>query len=124
YQATFSQRLAAYGLNPTPAGTIYEAESATLAGGAKTNTNHANFHGTGFVDGMEAVGASVSFTVTAAVAGTHDVRLHYANALNGLGQQATQTIGLYVNGTRVKQTKTPDLGNWDLWGDVTDTVTL
>ncbi len=124
YQSTFSQRLAAYGLNPTPAGTVYEAENATLAGGAKTNTNHANYSGTGFVDGMEAVGASVSFAVTTSVAGTYNVRLHYANALNSLNQQATQTIGIYVNGTRVKQTKMPDLGTWDLWGDVTDTLTL
>ncbi len=119
YQSTFSQRLAVYGLNPTPAGTVYEAENGTFAGGAKTNNNHANYSGTGFVDGFEAVGASASLTVTAGVTGTYNVRLHYAN-----DEQVTETLGLYVNGTRVKTTKMPDLGTWDLWGDVTDTVTL
>ena len=103
---------------------FYEAESGTLAGGAATATDHNNYSGTGFVAGFEAVGASDTITVSVPVAGPYNVRLHYANALNGLGQQATQTLSVYVNSTKIKQISLSDLGTWDLWGDETETLTL
>ncbi len=119
YQATFGQRLAAYGLYPTPAGAIYEAENATLAGGAAVNTNHANYSGTGFVEGFWTAGANVTFTVNAGVAGKYSTRLHYANASGG-----AKTVSLYVNGTKIKQITCANLANWDTWNDETEVVTL
>jgi hypothetical protein len=76
------------------------------------------------VDGFEAVGATDAITVNAPVAGPYNVRLHYANSANSLGQQATQTLSVLVNGTFVTQISMPDMGSWDYWGDVTSVLNL
>ena len=53
-------------LRLAPAGvTRYEAEEATLGGGATAQTEHAGFSGTGYVGGYQDVGASTTFEVTA-----------------------------------------------------------
>lgn len=97
----------------------YEAENATRSGGANVNNNHTGYSGTGFVDGMNPVGAAVTFNVNVSTAGTYNVKLRYANAMG-----SAQTLSLYVNGVDVKQTSLPNLSNWDTWGEATETVTL
>ncbi|GAA3048628.1 hypothetical protein GCM10020229_70020 [Kitasatospora albolonga] len=51
------------------AATRYEAESAALSQGV-VEANHANYSGTGFVNGDNVSGSWVEFTVNAAAAGT------------------------------------------------------
>jgi non-lysosomal glucosylceramidase len=105
---------------PTPGGsTKYEAENATLAGGCSTNTNHANYSGAAFVDGYDLhIGASATFTVTAATTGSINITLRYSA---GMG---TQTMAIYVNGTKIKDSSLTGTANWDTWADKVETMTL
>ncbi len=119
YQATFGQHISAYGLWPTPAGAIYEAENATLSGGANPINNHNNYSGTGFVQGYNNQGATTTFHVTAPTNGTYAVRLHFANSTG-----AAQNVSVFVNGASVGKVTAPNLPSWDNWSDVTSMVTL
>ncbi|MBW4083079.1 discoidin domain-containing protein [Paenibacillus sp. S150] len=110
--------LEVYGSTTAPGG-IYEAESAALSGGAKTNTDHSGYTGSAFVDGYLAQGAATTFTVTAASAGSYDAALRYANASG-----STKTLSVYVNGTKIKQTSFANLANWDNWSTKTETLSL
>ncbi|WP_165822482.1 CBM35 domain-containing protein [Paenibacillus montanisoli] len=103
--------------DPAP-GTVYEAEDGTLDGGTSVNTDHAGYSGTGFVDHFSDQGASVTFTVNAAMAGERDVTLRYAN-----GNPAS-SLTIYVNGTKFRQTLLPGLADWDAWGFITDSLHL
>ncbi|NHC14961.1 family 16 glycoside hydrolase [Motilibacter deserti] len=103
-------------------GAVCEAEQATLTGGAKTNTDHRGYTGSGFVDGVGA-GASIAFGYTAATAGTHNVTIRYANAQGGDGQNTTRTMTLRVGSTDVPVSLPPS-GSWDTWATVTVPVAL
>ncbi|MBW5446148.1 carbohydrate-binding protein [Cohnella sp. CFH 77786] len=97
----------------------FEAESGQLLGGAKVNTDHPGYTGTGFVDGYWILGATTTFSVTAATEGNYNVTARYANAQNN-----PSTVSIYVNGTKIKQTSFPRLANWDTWGDQTEVLAL
>lgn len=115
----------ATGATPTPAPTAtpaagtYQAEAAALSGGAKVNTDHTGFSGTGFVDGYWTQGAATAFTVNVQAAGTRNVTLRYGN-----GNASPQTLSLYVNGAKIRQTSLPNLPNWDTWGTKTEALNL
>ncbi|NYE19696.1 glycosyl hydrolase family 28-related protein [Microbacterium immunditiarum] len=67
----------------------YEAEDASLFGGAGVNDNHLGYSGAGFVDGfiLDHRGtAGVTFTVDVPEAGEYGLNLRYAN---GLGSDMT-----------------------------------
>jgi hypothetical protein len=100
----------------------YEAETAGLSGGAGVNTDHTGYSGTGFVDGYWTQGATTSFTVSAAAAGTHNLGLRYSNGPDPVA--GTKTVSLYVNGTKVKQVSLASTGNWDTWATHTEAVPL
>lgn len=104
---------------PTTSSGMYEAESAALSGGAKVNTDHSGYSGTGFVDGYLTQGATTTFTVNVQSAGSHDVTLKYANASG-----SAKTISLYVNGTKIHQSLLPNLANWDTWSTNVDALNL
>ncbi|OMD60695.1 alpha-amylase [Paenibacillus odorifer] len=97
----------------------YEAESASLSGGAKVNTNHTGYSGTGFVDGYTTTGAATTFNVQASAAGSYNATLHYANASG-----SAKKVSIYVNGIKVTQTTLANLTNWDTWADQTETLSL
>ncbi|MBW9095304.1 cellulose binding domain-containing protein [Microbacterium jejuense] len=74
---------------------VYEAEDATLSGGAGVNQNHLGYSGTGFVDGfvIDHVGtAAVAFDVDVPAAGEYGLNLRYANGL-GSDMTLSQVIG-------------------------------
>jgi hypothetical protein len=102
--------------------TDYEAETAGLSGGASVNIDHTGYSGTGFVDGYWNAGATTSFTVSAASAGTHNLALRYSNGPNPFA--GTKTVSLYVNGAKVKQVSLASTGNWDTWATHTEAVPL
>ncbi|MEH0939110.1 family 16 glycoside hydrolase [Micromonospora psammae] len=102
--------------------TTYQAEAATLAGGAAVNTNHPGYSGTGFVDGYWNSGATTTFGVTATAAGAHNVKLRYSNGPNPFS--GTKSLSLYVNGSKVRQVNLPSTGNWETWAEHTESVTL
>lgn len=108
-------------VSPPPTGQ-YEAESAALTGGAVLANDHAGYTGTGFAAGFVDANkgsAQAQFTVSAASAGTYDVKLRYANATG-----SARTLTIYVNGAKIKQTSLASLANWDTWGTQTETLTL
>ena len=99
----------------------YQAESATLSGGAVRATDHTGSTGTGFVGGYTDANrgtASTAFSVPAATAGTYSVALRYAN-----GTTAGMTLTLAVDGA-TRQIGLPATADWDSWGTRTDAVTL
>ena len=101
-------------------GNSYEAENAILSGGANKNTNHANYSGTGFVDGFyNSTTAQVSFTVNVTSSGSYTLTLRYS-----AGNGTSTNTGLSVNGTNIKNIICSATANWDTWANETETVTL
>jgi uncharacterized protein involved in tellurium resistance len=102
------------------AATQYEAENATLSGGAAKNTNHTGYSGTGFVDGFYySTTAQVSFTVNMANAGSATITLRYS-----AGNGTSTNTGFYVNGTKIKNITCNTTSNWNTWANEVETVTL
>lgn len=101
--------LAAYMNYRDNTGTKYEAESASLLG-VGTNTNHGGYTGTGFVDGFEAQGDKVTFTINATEDGLYPLVFRYGN---DIGSNATRN--LYVDGVKVATVPFVDQDNWDTW---------
>jgi len=100
----------------------YEGEDAALVGGAKVDTEHNGYSGSGFAGGMWNSGSAVTFTTTAATAGTYPVNVRYAAGPNPF--DGTKTVALYVN--RVKQPvwSFPKTANWKTWSTVTRNLAL
>ncbi|MFD5028266.1 family 16 glycoside hydrolase [Streptomyces sp. NPDC058373] len=105
-----------------PPATQYEAEEATLTGGAGVDTEHAGHSGGGFVDNFGEQGAAVAFDVQAPKAGTYDVALRYANGPDPA--PGTKTVSLHVNGTKVRQVKLASTTDWKTWSTVTEQLEL
>ena len=100
----------------------YELEEATLPGGAKFDTEHAGYTGSGFVSGIQTAGSSsVKVDVNTAKAGDYRFALHYANGPNPF--QGPKKLTLIVNGTS-RQITLPSTGTWKTWGYYLDTVAL
>lgn len=100
----------------------YEAESASLSGGAVYANDHTGYSGSGFVGGFtdgNKGNAAAQFTVSAAAAGVHNVTVRYAN-----GNGSAKTLSLYVNGVKIKQTTLNATANWDSWTTSTEALTL
>ena len=107
-------------LRLAPAGTTrYEAEAATLAGGARAETEHAGYSGTGYVGGYQNQGASTTFDVNAFADAATEVVLGYAN-----GGSGPRTVSLYVNGRFVKKLALPSTGAWTGYGTLSETLAL
>ncbi len=100
---------------------LYELEDGILTGGAKFDTEHAGYSGTGFVSGYGTVGASTRIDVNAAKAGDYRMALRYANGPNPF--QGPKKITLIVNGTS-RQITLPSTGTWPTYRLYVDTVTL
>ncbi|WP_435137123.1 carbohydrate-binding protein [Actinacidiphila sp. bgisy144] len=105
-----------------PAAGQYEAESATLSGGASVQSDHTGYTGSGFVGGFtdgNKGSAAATFTVTASAAGSTPVTLRYAN-----GTGSTRTLSVYVNGTKALATSLAATADWDTWATRTENLTL
>lgn len=90
-------------------GPISEAESGTKVG-VTTNTNHAGYTGTGFVDGFDAVGDSVSWSVSFPETRDYSFVFRYANSTG-----STATRNLYIDGVSIGQVSFANQANWDTW---------
>ncbi len=111
--------LAAYMNYEENLGTRYEAESATLNGVA-TNTNHAGYTGSGFVDGYGDNGDYVEFTINAPETGKYALVFRFGN---DTGSKATRNV--YVDGVLNKEIEFLDQSGWTSWAfDAYSTVQL
>ncbi|WP_353942308.1 CBM35 domain-containing protein [Streptomyces sp. HUAS MG91] len=120
--AVLCAALGGLGTPAVAASTTYQAESAALSGGAVVQSDHTGFTGGGFVGGYTDAAkgaATTTFTVTAASAGAHTAALRYAN-----GTGSTQTLSLYVRGTKAGTVSLPATADWNTWSTVTSPVTL
>lgn len=115
-----------YTLNRLPGAepplTTYEAEEATLSGGAAIATNHIGYSGGGFVDGYGTEGASTTFHVTVERGGVHDIGLRYSNGPNPA--EGTKSLSMAVNGREPRQIDLLSTGDWDSWSSRTESVRL
>ncbi|MFD4169199.1 family 16 glycoside hydrolase [Streptomyces albidoflavus] len=105
-----------------PPATRYEAEEASLTGGAGVDTEHAGYSGGGFVDNFGEQGAAVTFDVTAPQAGAYDVGLRYSGGPDPA--PGTKTVSLHVNGEKVRQTELASTTDWKTWRTATEKAEL
>ena len=94
----------------------YEAESATLVGGARSDTEHRGYSGTGFAAGLGSQGSGVTFAVQTPEADTYPVYLRYASGPNPY--DGDKTMSVYVDGVKVGPVEFPRTGDWRSWGAV------
>lgn len=97
-----------------PSNTVYEAETE-IKTSVSTNTNHAGYTGTGFVDQFASSGDSVSFVVNAAADDDYALRFRYSNG----GSDAFRDV--YVDGKYAGTVDFESTGAWNAWdyGEVT-----
>ena len=101
------------------AATRYEAESASVSLGV-VEANHTGYSGTGFVNGDNAVGSYVEFTVNAASSGSATIGIRYSN-----GTTVNRPADVAVNGAVVSAARSfAGTGNWDTWATSTLTAQL
>jgi glucose/arabinose dehydrogenase/chitodextrinase len=111
--------VALYALPASAAATRYEAEGCTMSAGT-VDTNHANYSGTGFANGDNAVGNYLECTVTAANAGPATFAIGYSN-----GATANRPADISVNGVVVAAATAFDpTTNWDTWAAKTVTANV
>lgn len=97
-----------------------EAENAALWGSAKTNQNHWNYSGDGFVDGMESVGSGVEFEVIVPEDGQYSSILRFCN-----GSGSTKNLNLYINNTYVASVNfASDGDSWNNWKEQAQLLSL
>ncbi|WIA96983.1 CBM35 domain-containing protein [Curtobacterium sp. MCBA15_004] len=102
--------------------TRYEAESASLSGGAVSTSDHTGYSGAGFVGGYtddNKGSAATAFRVTAAAAGSETFAIRYAN-----GNGSAKTLSFRIDSGAVQQVSLPATANWNTWAAATLTSTL
>ncbi|MFC5468579.1 CBM35 domain-containing protein [Cohnella suwonensis] len=102
---------------------VFEAEYETL-NGTRTATDHTQYTGTGFVAGYDLSGTrSTVFKVTVAAAGQYNIVARYSAGPVGTAS-VNRTIGLYVNGTKVKDITLNGTGDWETWAEALESLSL
>ena len=103
---------------PGAAGTtVYQAENASMSGGASINTDHAGYHGTGFCNFNPRGGVCEFTNVDGGSGGSAKMTVRYALA------RGQRTADLSVNGSNGTITVT-STGSWKTWGTMDFTITL
>jgi rhamnogalacturonan endolyase len=96
----------------------YQAESATLGGGAFVESTNGGFNGTGYIN-FPTTGGTLTFSnVDGNGGGTKSLAIRYAN-----GSTGSRTGNLTVNGTTTSITF-PVTGAWTTWTTLNVNVTL
>ncbi|WP_327237817.1 carbohydrate-binding protein [Streptomyces sp. NBC_01317] len=93
---------------------LLQAETATLTGGARVETEHSGYTGTGYVGGYTDAnrGATAAYTVQSTHTGNGSVKIRYAN-----GNGAAKTLTL-VRGTASQQVTLPATSGWTTWATI------
>lgn len=86
---------------------------------AVIDTKHTGYTGTGFVDSENVVGASISWSVSAASAKTYSAVIRFGNG--GTGARRATVV---VNDSEIKTLDFPTNSNWDQWQTVTVDIPL
>lgn len=98
----------------------YEAEVASMIGGARKDAAIDDFSGIGYVDNFKNLGSKVLFVIKVPAAGTYKLNLRYANATG-----TNRTASLYVNGLKEsEQLIMKELANGVNWSTISKPVFL
>lgn len=113
---------------PCAFGTVCQAESGALTGGASLQNNHNDYAGAGFVGGLSSTTAGDAIAVTGVPqAGTYQVQLRYADwqtDLSQTGAAAPRTISVAVGAGTPATTTLAPTSSWDSWRTVSIPVVL
>ena len=113
---------------PCAFGTICQAESGALTGGATVQSNHNDFAGAGFVGGLSSTSAGDAVDLTGVPkTGTYQLQLRYANWQTDLSQTGAadpRTISVAVGSGTPAPTTLQPTSSWDSWRTVSIPVTL
>lgn len=111
--------------SPCSFGSICEADTGSLAGGAKKASDHNGYSGEGFVAGLERAGAGDTFTVTdVPAAGEYNLQLRYANWAAGSQPVQSRKISVTVGAADPTTQTLQPTSSWDTWRTVTVPVRL
>jgi hypothetical protein len=99
--------------------TLCEGEQAALAGGVSVASDHTGFTGTGFAAGFTSAGSTLTYQLDVPTAGSYQLRLRYANARGGDGQDTTRTLSEAVDGGSPTTLTLPTTPSWNDWAIVT-----
>lgn len=102
----------------TPTADVYQAESATLAGGTVTEATNAGYNGSGYANAPASGGTTTFNNVDGNGGGTKSLAIRFAN-----GSTAARTGSLVVNGTTTSITF-PSTGSWTTWQTLNVNITL
>lgn len=98
----------------------YEAEVASMMGGAHKGVSHFNFSGPGYVENFENPGAKVLYAISVPEKGDYELQIRYANATGNTG-----TASLYVNDMKTNGLlPLPNLTDWNTWSTVSTSISL
>ena len=100
-------------------GALCEGEQAALAGGVSVASDHTGFTGTGFAAGFTSVGATLTYQLVVPAGGSYELRLRYANALGGDGQDTTRTLSESIDGGAANTITLPTTPSWNDWAIAT-----
>ena len=89
---------------------IYEAENS-IKSNVGTNTDHAGYTGTGFVDSYGELYDSVTFDINITTEGYYTLKFRYANGTSGECSRE-----LFIDNASAGKTTFIKLANWDTWG--------
>jgi len=97
-----------------PTGPIrIEAETGAFAGGTKTNNNHPDYSGSGFVEGFDASGSpSITLQIQAPKAGRYPVAICYSRGSSSAGEGV---LHLTANSAAPRMIPLPNSGSWTRW---------
>jgi hypothetical protein len=100
-------------------GSLCEGEQAALTGGVSVASDHSGFTGAGFAAGFTSVGAALTYRLDVPAAGEYTLRLRYANARGGDGQDTTRTLSESIDGGTAGTITLPPTPSWDDWAIAT-----
>src|SRR5688572_12163806 len=99
---------------------IFEESAVGFCGNSGViDTKHSGYTGVGFIDTENAIGASITWSVSAASAKTYAAKIRFGN-----GGTAARRANLLVNGNQIKTLDFPTNSNWAQWQTVNVDVPL
>jgi pectinesterase len=99
---------------------VFEENAVGFCGNSGViDTKHSGYTGTGFIDTENTLGASITWSISAASANTYAVQIRFGN-----GGTAARRATLVVNDNPVKTLDFPTNSNWAQWQTVNVDVPL